>query len=120
VADKVVAGDRAGALEALRWAQLLGVPSVLIADALADALRTLAKVGSAGRGDPNRLAGTLGMPPWKIRKAQQAVRSWGPEAIAEAFAAAAEVNADVKGAAADPDYALERAVLRILAARARR
>jgi DNA polymerase III subunit delta len=120
VADKVVAGDRAGALEALRWAQQLGVPSVLVADALADALRTLAKVGSAGRGDPNRLAGTLGMPPWKIRKAQQQVRSWGPEALAEAFAAAAEVNADVKGAAADPDYALERAVLRICAARARR
>ena len=120
VADKVVAGDRAGALEALRWAQLLGTPSVLVADALADALRTLAKVGSAGRGDPNRLAGTLGMPPWKIRKAQQQVRSWGPQALAEAFAAAAEVNADVKGAAADPDYALERAVLRILAARARR
>jgi DNA polymerase III subunit delta len=120
VADKVVAGDRAGALEALRWAQLLGVPSVLVADALADAVRTLAKVGSAGRGDPNRLAGTLGMPPWKIRKAQQQVRSWGPQALAEAFAAAAEVNADVKGAAADPDYALERAVLRICAARARR
>jgi DNA polymerase-3 subunit delta len=120
VADKVVAGDRAGALEALRWAQLLGVPSVLVADALADALRTLAKVGSAGRGDPNRLAGTLGMPPWKIRKAQQQVRSWGPEALAVAYAAAAEVNADVKGAAADADYALERAVLRIIAARARR
>ena len=37
-----------GALEALRWAQLLGVPPVLVADALADAVRTLAKVGSAG------------------------------------------------------------------------
>ncbi|GAA0942734.1 DNA polymerase III subunit delta [Pseudonocardia zijingensis] len=120
VADKVVAGDRAGAIEALRWAQLLGTPSVLIADALADAVRTLAKVGSAGRGDPNRLAGTLGMPPWKIRKAQQSVRQWGPAAIAEAFAAAAEVNADVKGAAADPDYALERAVLRMLDARGKR
>jgi DNA polymerase-3 subunit delta len=120
VADKVVAGDRSGALEALRWAQLLGVPSVLVADALADALRTLAKVGSAGPGDPNRLAGTLGMPPWKIRKAQQQVRSWGPEALAEAFAAAAEANADVKGVAADADYALERAVLRICAARGKR
>jgi DNA polymerase III subunit delta len=120
VADKVVAGDRAGALEALRWAQVLGVPSVLIADALADAVRTLAKVGSAGRGDPNRLAGTLGMPPWKIRKAQQQVRSWRPEGLAEAFAAAAEVNADVKGASADADYALERAVLRIVAARGSR
>lgn len=120
VADKVVAGDRAGALEALRWAQVLGTPSVLVADALADAMRTLAKVGSAGRGDPNRLAQTLGMPPWKIRKAQQQVRSWRPEALAEAFAAAAEVNADVKGVAADPDYALERAVLRMCAARERR
>lgn len=120
VADKVVAGDRAGALEALRWAQVLGTPSVLVADALADAVRTLAKVGSAGRGDPNRLAQTLGMPPWKIRKAQQQVRNWRPEALAEAFAAAAEVNADVKGVAADPDYALERAVLRMCAARERR
>lgn len=120
VADKVVAGDRAGALEALRWAQVLGVPSVLVADALADAVRTLAKVGAAGRGDPNRLAGTLGMPPWKIRKAQQQVRHWHPEGIAVAFAAAAEVNADVKGVAADPDYALERAVLRICAARNQR
>ncbi|MDN5860780.1 MAG: DNA polymerase III subunit delta, partial [Pseudonocardia sp.] len=109
VADKVVAGDRAGALEALRWAQALGVPSVLVADALADAMRTLAKVGSAGRGDPFRLAGPLGMPAWKIRKAQQQVRSWRPEALAEAFAAAAEANADVKGVAADADYAVERA-----------
>jgi DNA polymerase-3 subunit delta len=117
VADKVVAGDQAGALEALRWAELLGVPPVLVADALADALRTLAKVGSAGRGDPNRLAGVLGMPPWKIRKAQSQVRSWRPESLAVAFDAAAEVNADVKGAAADVPYALQRAVLRICAAR---
>ena len=119
VADKVVLGDRSGALEALRWAQLLGVPSVLIADALADAVRTLARVGAAGRGDPNRIAGSLAMPPWKIRKAQQQVRHWSPAAIATAFAVAAEVNADVKGAAADVDYALERAVLRICAARSR-
>ena len=117
VADKVVAGDQAGALEALRWAELLGVPPVLVADALADALRTLAKVGSAGRGDPNRLAGVLGMPPWKLRKAQSQVRSWRPESLAVAFDAAAEVNADVKGAAADVPYALQRAVLRICAAR---
>jgi len=119
VADRAVAGDRGGALEALRWAQQLGVPSVLIADALADAVRTLARVGAAGRGDPNRLAGTLGMPPWKIRKAQQQVRHWSPETLSAAFAVAAEVNADVKGAAADVDYALERAVLQICAARAR-
>ncbi|HVL85107.1 MAG TPA: DNA polymerase III subunit delta [Pseudonocardia sp.] len=117
VADRAVAGDRPGALEALRWAAVVGVPPVLVADALADALRTLARVATAGRGDPNRLAGELGMPPWKVRKAQGQVRAWRPDALAEAFAAAAEVNADVKGAAADADYALERAVLRICAAR---
>ena len=117
VADKVVVGDHVGALEALRWAMLLGVAPVLVADALADAVRTLAKVGAAGRGDPNRLAGPLGMPPWKIRKAQAQVRGWRPEGLAVAVAAAAEANADVKGAAQDPAYALERAVARMCAAR---
>ncbi|MGQ0573328.1 MAG: DNA polymerase III subunit delta [Pseudonocardia sp.] len=117
VADKAVAGDRAGALEALRWALVLGVAPVLVADALADGVRTLAKVAGAGRGDPFGLAGPLGMPPWKIRKAQSQVRYWRPAGLAVAFAAAAQVNADVKGAAPDPGYALERAVLRICAAR---
>ncbi|MCW0211763.1 MAG: DNA polymerase III subunit delta [Pseudonocardia sp.] len=117
VADKAVAGDRSGALEALRWALVLGVAPVLVADALADAVRTLAKVGAAGRGDPNRLAGALGMPPWKVRKAQGQVRSWRPEGLAVAIAATAQVNADVKGAAADSGYALERAVLAIVEAR---
>lgn len=120
VADKAVAGDRSGALEALRWALVLGVAPVLVADALADAVRTLAKVGAAGRGDPNRLAGALGMPPWKVRKAQGQVRAWRPEGLAVAIAATAQVNADVKGAAADSGYALERAVLAIVEARSPR
>lgn len=117
VADKAVAGDRAGALEELRWALAVGVAPVLVADALASVLRTLARVGSAGRGDPYRLAAELGMPGGRVKKAQAQVRAWRPESLATAFAAAAEVNADVKGVAADPGYALERAVLRICAAR---
>ncbi|MFP5072463.1 DNA polymerase III subunit delta [Pseudonocardia nantongensis] len=120
VADAAVAGDRRAAMEALRWALVLGVPHVLVADALADAVRTLAKVGSAGRGDPNRLAGELGMPPWKIRKAQGQVRQWHPDQLAVAIAATARVNADVKGVAADPEFALERAVLAVLDARGAR
>ena len=120
IADLAMVGDRAGALEALRWAQSLGVPSVVIADALAAGVRNAARVGAAGRGDPNRLAQTLGMPPGKVRRVQQQVRNWHPDGLAEAFAAAAEVNADVKGAAADAGYALERAVMRIVAAHGRR
>ncbi len=119
VADLAIAGDRAGALEALRWAQVLGVPSVVLADALASGLRTLARVGAAGRGDPNRLAATLGLSPGKVRRTQQQLRGWRPEGLATAFAAAAEVNADVKGVAVDPEWALEHAVLRICAARER-
>lgn len=117
VADKVMAGDREGALEALHWVITNGTSPVPVADALSDMARTLGRVGAAGRGDPNRLAGALGMPPGKIRTAQQHVRSWSPAAVAAATAAAAEANADVRGAAADPVYALERAVLRMCAAR---
>lgn len=120
VAEKAVTGDREAALEALRWAELLGVPHVLVADALADAVRTVAKVAAAGGGDPQRLAAQLGMPPWKVRKAMSQARGWRPAALADAMAVVAELNADVKGVAADADYALQRAVLRLCEARSPR
>ncbi|MBK1786453.1 DNA polymerase III subunit delta [Prauserella cavernicola] len=120
VAEKAVAGDRAAALESVRWSQQIGVPHVLVADALADAIRTIARVSAAGRGNPNQMAGELGMPPWKIRKAQGQSRGWNGTSLAEAMRIVARVNAEVKGAAADPDYAIERAVLDLIAAKERR
>ncbi|MGH3865825.1 MAG: DNA polymerase III subunit delta [Pseudonocardiaceae bacterium] len=119
VAEKVMLGDRSGALETLRWAMQLGVPHVLVADALADAVRTVARVSASGGGDPYRLASTLGMPPWKVKKAMAQSRGWGRDGLAEAIQLVAAVNADVKGVAADADYALERAVLALCAARRR-
>lgn len=113
VADKAVAGNQVGALEALRWATHRGVAHVLLADALADAVHTIARVGSAGRGDPFRMASELGMPPWKIKKAQGQVKGWDRVTIGQALQIVAALNADVKGAAADPDYALESAVRRV-------
>ena len=120
VADLAVAGDRAGAMEALRWAMLRGVHPVLLADALADSVHTIARVGSAGGGDPFRLAGPLGMPPWKVKKAQAQARGWNPDTITSALKAVAELNADVKGASANTDYAVERAVETVVALRARK
>ena len=117
VADLVVAGNVAGALEALRWALGIGVPQVVIADALADGVRTIAKVAATGGGSPYQLAAQLGMPPWKIERARVPARSWSAEGLARAMATVAELNADVKGQAADPDYALERAVIAIGRAR---
>ncbi|HEX7658787.1 MAG TPA: DNA polymerase III subunit delta [Pseudonocardiaceae bacterium] len=113
VAEKAVNGDRSGALEALHWAHQLGVAHVLIADALADAVRTVARVAAVGRSDPYRLASELGMPPWKVKRALTQARGWDEDGLAEALRVVAEVNADVKGQAADFDYALERAVLRV-------
>ncbi|WP_019855051.1 DNA polymerase III subunit delta [Actinopolyspora mortivallis] len=119
VAEKAVMGDRAGALEALRWALRLGVPHVLIADALADAVRTIGRVASAGGGDQYRLAKELGMPPWKVKKAQSQARGWNRAGVTSAMGLVAELNGQVKGQAADADYALERAVLGLVELRAR-
>lgn len=112
IADKAVAGDVAGSAEALRWAMLGRVPNILLADALAEAVHSIARVAPVS-GDPYRLAGELGMPPWKIQKAQKQARRWSGDRIAAAIRLVAALNADVKGAAADADYAMEDAVRKI-------
>ena len=98
-----------GVAEALRWAMAGGVPHVVLADALAEAVHSIARVGGVS-GDPYRLAGELGMPPWRVQKAQKQARRWNRDTVAEALRVVASLNADVKGAAASADYALESAV----------
>jgi DNA polymerase-3 subunit delta len=117
VADAVMVGDVAGALEALRWALHVGVDPVPIADAIADGVRTVARVAAAGKGSAYQLAGSLGMPPWKVERAQRQARGWTPEALVDAMRAAADCNAAVKGGSDDRGYALERAVFAVVAAR---
>lgn len=112
IADKAVAGDVAGAAEALRWAMLRGEPHVVLADALAEAVHTIARVGPLS-GDPYRLAAELGMPPWRVQKAQRQARRWSRDTVATALRLVAVLNADVKGAAADTDYALEAAMRKV-------
>jgi DNA polymerase-3 subunit delta len=112
IADKAVVGDVAGSTEALRWAMMRGVPHVVLADALAEAIHAIARVGPLS-GDPYRLASELGMPPWRIQKAQKQSRRWSRDKVATAIRVVAALNADVKGAAADADYALEDAVRKV-------
>ena len=119
IADKAVLGDVAGATESLRWAMSRGVAHVLLADALAEAVHAIARVGPLS-GDPYRLAAEVGMPPWRIQKAQKQARRWSHARVAEALCLVAALNADVKGAAADPDYALEDAVRKVAEMAARR
>jgi len=120
VADRAVVGDVPGALEALRWALAVGVAHVLVADALADGVRSIARVSSAGRSNPYALAGALGMPPWKVKRAQSQSRGWTEPGLTRALRVVADLNAGVKGVAADPSYALEAAIRELAAARGTR
>jgi DNA polymerase III subunit delta len=118
VADRAVEGRLAEALEQLRWALATGVAPVLITSALAQGVRSLARVGGAPRGLRGAgLAKELGMPPWKIDRVRAQLRGWSPDGVARALGVVAEADAQVKGGAADPAYALERAVAEIVAAR---
>lgn len=117
VADKAVDGDLAGALELTRWGESTGLAPVLVTSALASTLRSVAIVASAGRQPAHQLAGQLGMPPWKVEKTQRQARGWRPEALSRALRAVARADADVKGAATDQAYAVERALLAVVQAR---
>jgi DNA polymerase-3 subunit delta len=117
VADKAVDGDLAGALELARWGQSTGLAPVLVTSALASTLRSVALVASAGRQPAHQIAGQLGMPPWKVEKTQRQARGWRPDALSQALQAVARADADVKGAATDPAYAVERALLAVVQAR---
>ncbi|QLL10339.1 DNA polymerase III subunit delta [Mycobacterium vicinigordonae] len=112
IADKAVAGDVSGAAEALRWAMMRGEPLVVLADALAEAIHTIGLVMPQS-GDPYRLAGQLKMPPWRVQKAQRQARRWSRDRLATAMRVVAVLNANVKGAVADADYALESAVRQV-------
>ncbi|MBM7808132.1 DNA polymerase-3 subunit delta [Geodermatophilus bullaregiensis] len=118
VAERVLVGDGKGSLEMLRWALDRGVAHVLIADAIADGIRTAARVTSLDTNNTGDLARALKLPPWKVKKAQAQARGWSIDGLQQAIGVAAELNADVKGVAASADYALERAVRRIVAIRA--
>jgi DNA polymerase-3 subunit delta len=118
VADAALDGDVARALLTLRNALDSGTDPVMVTSAIASALRGLAKVSGTNRGSKSfELAGVLGMAPWQIDKARRQLSSWTPTGIAKAVGAIALADAQVKGAAVDPIYALERAVTEIARSR---
>ena len=118
VADATLDGNLSVALIALRSAVETGTDPVMITSAIASALRSLAKVSGANRGVKSfELAGQLGMAPWQIDKARRQLHRWSPGAIADAVGFIATADAEVKGAASDPIYALEKAITRIASAK---
>lgn len=118
VADAALDGDVSRALLTLRNALDSGTDPVMVTSAIASALRGLAKVSGTNRGSKSfELASVLGMAPWQIDKARRQLSSWSQAGIARAVGAIALADAQVKGAAVDPIYALERAVTEIARSR---
>ena len=56
------------------------------------------------------------MAPWQVNRAVQDLRRWSPEGLATAISAVAQADAEVKGEGRDPQFAVERAVLRVAGA----
>jgi DNA polymerase-3 subunit delta len=118
VADRAMEGRLADALELLRWALAVGVSPVLITSALAQGVRLAGRVGAAPRGQSAAaLAAELGAPPWRIDKVRQQLRGWTAVGIAQALAAVAEADAQVKGEGTNPGYALEVAIRAVVSSR---
>ncbi|MFD4326879.1 DNA polymerase III subunit delta [Nocardioides sp. NPDC058538] len=111
IADAIISGDRVKALEEIRWALDTGSSPVYVLSAVAGQLRTVA----------NHVAGIRdsGTPPWKQKSVAGLARGWTREGIGEALRSVARADADLKGAASDPAYTLERLVLTIAALRQR-
>lgn len=115
VADAAVTGNSGQALALARHAMATGTDPVPLVAALALKLRSMAKVAAMrGRGAPS---GNLGMAPWQVDRAKRDLQGWTPEGLASAIGAVAAADAEVKGEGRAPQFAVERAVLRIAAAR---
>jgi DNA polymerase-3 subunit delta len=121
VADASFAGRREAALEELRWALDAGTPAVLVTSAFAGGARGLARYKGAPRAMKEAdLAREVGVPPWKLRTVRDQSRGWSDAGIARAIRAIAQADADIKGAASDASYTLERLVLTITGFRIQR
>ncbi|WP_435742106.1 DNA polymerase III subunit delta [Nocardioides sp. SYSU DS0663] len=114
VADAAFSGRRHAALEELRWALDGGTAAVLVTSAFATGARGLARYQGAPRGMREAdLAREVGVPPWKLRSIRDQSRGWTEQGLGRAIRAVARADADIKGAASDPSYTLERLVLEI-------
>lgn len=121
VADHAIDGLAAKALEELRWALDGGMAPVLVTSAVAGGLRGLAKFKSAPRGlRDNELMREVGVPGWKLDRLRGQARGWDDDGIARAIRVVAATDAEIKGKAHDPSYALEKMVLDVVRSRPKR
>lgn len=110
VADAVVAGNTSRAVELTRHALATGSSPVSVLGAIASKLRAMAQMlGLRSR----RIDAHVRMNEWQMNRAKADLRGWKAANLAEAIEIVARADAQVKGAARSPQYALEAAILQI-------
>ncbi|MDR6938941.1 DNA polymerase III subunit delta [Arcanobacterium hippocoleae] len=114
VADAVVIGDVAKAVQLARHAIATGLTGVAIVAALAAKFRNLAYVLGMRS---VRIDYRLSLAPWQIDRAKRELRGWSAVGLGRAIQEIARADADLKGGSRDSAYALERALLAIGRAR---
>lgn len=114
VADALVIGDVAKAVQLSRHAMSTGISGPAIVAALAFKFRTLATVLGMRS---TRLDYKTNLAPWQLDRAKRELRGWQARGLGRAIQEIARADADVKGGSRDSAYAVERAILAIGRAR---
>jgi DNA polymerase-3 subunit delta len=107
IADAALSGNATEAIRLFRHGFATGIDPVPLVAALTMRIRQLARLFN----DRNASAAALGMQPWQIDKARKDLAGWQELELAELVELAAATDADVKGAARDPEYSVERLLL---------
>jgi DNA polymerase-3 subunit delta len=62
------------------------------------------------RGSSAQVGGENGLAPWQVDRARRDAQGWRAEGLGRAIVLLAETDERVKGAARDPEFAVERLV----------
>ncbi|SNC61289.1 DNA polymerase III, delta subunit [Kytococcus aerolatus] len=110
VAEAAFTGQRAEALRLVRHAMIGGLDPVPLVAVLAGQARQIGLVASAGQRGSGQVAKELGMAPFQVDKARRMLRGWDAARLGTVIERLAQTDHEVKGAARDPQGAVERAV----------
>ncbi len=109
IADAALAGNASEAIRLFRHGSATGIDPVALTAALAMKIRQLARLFN----DRNASPAALGMAPWQIDKARRELSGWSESELIELVQLAAKTDFATKGASRDPEYSIEKLLLKM-------
>ncbi|MDA9099512.1 DNA polymerase III subunit delta [Aquiluna sp.] len=109
IADAALAGNATEAIRLFRHGSATGIDPVALTAALAIKIRQLARLFN----DRNATPAALGMAPWQVDKARRELNGWSEAELIELVQLSAKTDFDTKGASRDPQYSIEKLLLKM-------